>query len=397
MKRILIIGMADSIHLARWIEQFSETGDQIHFFPSAKFRNYTRELEILNKNMEGLRIHAVFRSRFFPGYLDYAILELFMKLFRINLRKIWLRRLLFRLDFSLVHAIEIQHAGYLLAEATIRPTKKFKILITNWGSDLFFFSKSKAHTKRIEHLLTMADFYSAECNRDYLLARELGFQGAFLPLIPNAGGFDITESAFVPASERRLILVKSNGGTFGNIKEILPILIDVLLDFPEYSIHFYSVTPDIEIEIEPIMQMFAGRVTFSTSSKRLDHTEILSMFRNSRIYLSSSKSDGISTSFLEALVSGAYPIQSNTSCANEWLNLGFIGSVVSNNVLVYKNSLNKALLSDELVDSAQKTNLELANKHLDQKLISSIAKKFYNLEYLDNLQSDCEGKNRYPL
>ena len=59
--------------------------------------------------------------------------------------------------------------------------------------------------------------------------------------------------------------------------------------------------------------------------------------------------------------------------------------------------MNKALLSDELVDSAQKTNLELANKHLDQKLISSIAKKFYNLEYLDNLQSDREGKNRYPL
>ena len=394
MRRILIVGMADSIHIARWIEQFNEPGDQIHFFPSAKFRNYTRELTVLNKNMKSLKIHTVFRSQFFPGYLDYLILELFMKFFRINLRKIWLRRLLFRLDFSLVHAIEIQHAGYLLSETTVRPPKKFKILITNWGSDLYFFSKSDLHSKRIEHLLTMADFYSAECNRDYLLARELGFQGAFLPLIPNAGGFHIPELPFLPASERRLILVKSNGGTFGNIKEILQTLSDVLFEFQEYSIHFYSVTPDVKIEIERFVQMFAGRATFSTSNKRLDHTEMLSMFRRSRIYLASSKSDGISTSFLEALISGAYPIQSNTSCANEWLNLGFIGAVIPNDVPIYKNSLIRALVSDELVDSAQKTNLELAKKHLDQRLISSVAKKFYKPEYLDDLWNDREGKTR---
>jgi glycosyltransferase involved in cell wall biosynthesis len=240
----------------------------------------------------------------------------------------------------------------------------------------------------------MADFYSAECNRDYLLARELGFQGAFLPLIPNAGGFHIPELPFLPASERRLILVKSNGGTFGNIKEILQTLSDVLFEFQEYSIHFYSVTPDVKIEIERFVQMFAGRATFSTSNKRLDHTEMLSMFRRSRIYLASSKSDGISTSFLEALISGAYPIQSNTSCANEWLNLGFIGAVIPNDVPIYKNSLIRALVSDELVDSAQKTNLELAKKHLDQRLISSVAKKFYKPEYLDDLWNDREGKTR---
>ncbi len=397
MKKILIIGMADSIHLARWISQFNETGTQIHFFPSAKFRNYTRELGILKKSMEGLKIHAVFRSRYFPGYLDYVVLELSMKFFRINLRKIWLRRLLLRFDFSIVHAIEIQHAGYLLSAATIEATKKFEILVTNWGSDLYFFSNSKIHITRIQQLLKLADFYSAECNRDYLLARELGFQGTYLPLIPNAGGFDLAESAFVPASKRRLILVKSNGGTFGNIKEILQILIEVLSEFPDYSIHFYSVTPDIEIEIEHIIQMFAGRATFSTSGRRMDHTEMLSMFRQSRIYLASSKSDGISTSFLEALVSGAYPIQSNTSCANEWINLGFVGSVVSNDASVYKDSLTSALLSDELVDEAQKINLELAKKHLDQRIISSIAKHFYDPEYLDNLRFNREEDTRYPL
>jgi hypothetical protein len=46
-------------------------------------------------------------------------------------------------------------------------------------------------------------------------------------------------------------------------------------------------------------------------------------FANSRIYIGASRSDGISTSFLEALVLGAYPIQTNTSCGNEWVEKGF--------------------------------------------------------------------------
>jgi hypothetical protein len=38
-----------------------------------------------------------------------------------------------------------------------------------------------------------------------------------------------------------------------------------------------------------------------------------------RIYLGVSKTDGISTSLLESIARGAFPIQSVTSCANEWV------------------------------------------------------------------------------
>jgi glycosyltransferase involved in cell wall biosynthesis len=287
-----------------------------------------------------------------------------------------------------VHAIEIQHAGYLLSEAMNGLQKKFKLIVTNWGSDLFFYSEIVEHRNKIKSLLSQVDFYSAECRRDYLLAIKLGYKGSFLPLIPNAGGFLTDQVSRITASERRLILVKSNGGTFGNITEITPVIIGVLSDFQEYSVHFYSVTADVQKEIEAIRKNFPDRVTLSTSDKRLNHSEMLNLFGKARVYLASSKSDGISTSFLEALISGAYPIQSNTSCANEWIDLGFRGSIVTNNYTSFDRSLRKALASDDLVNSAQVKNLKLAKLYLDKELISKIASNFYDENYLSSISAN---------
>ena len=394
MNRVLIIGMADSIHLARWVGQFDNLKEEIHFFPSGKFRDFTREFKKLKETMPRLKVHSVFSFGILPGYFDFIILELTKRLFRIDLRIILLKRLITRLEFSVVHAIEIQHAGYLLNEAMNGLQKKFKVIVTNWGSDLFFYSELEEHRNKIKCLLSQVDFYSAECRRDYLLATDLGYKGAFLPLIPNAGGFSIQQIPGIPASERRLILVKSNGGTFGNITEITPIIIQVLNEFQEYSAHFYSVTPDVHREIEEIRSIFPDRVTISTTDQRLSHNEMLNLFGTARIYLASSKSDGISTSFLEALISGAYPIQSSTSCAGEWISLGFRGSIVTNDSTSFDSSLRNALASDELVNSSQLINLELAKKFLDKELISKIARNFYDDNYLSSISSDNQKGDR---
>ena len=113
MNRVLIIGMADSIHLARWIGQFGTTKDEIHFFPSGKFRNFTQEFKVLKESMPGLKIHSLFAGRLLPGYFDYVFIELTKRIFQVDFRKIWLRRLINKYEFAIVHAIEIQHAGYL--------------------------------------------------------------------------------------------------------------------------------------------------------------------------------------------------------------------------------------------------------------------------------------------
>lgn len=387
MNKVLVVGMADSIHIARWLKQFHASEVEIHFFPSAKFRQFTSEFKILSKSNQKIVNKGALGTSVLSGYFDYFLYEIGARVFHRNFRSIKLNRLIQKNDYSLIHAIEIQHAGYLLLAASQGGIKKHKIMLTNWGSDLYFFAKLDNHMKKIKSLLNITDFYSAECNRDYAIASELGYSGSFLPVIPNAGGFELNRQHSSRASGRSLILIKANGGTFGNIEMIFPLVVEILSQYPQISVYFYSVSVDIQDQVSELSGLFPDRVLYSTVTNRLSHKQMLDLFEKARIYLSSSKSDGISTSFLEALISGAYPIQSNTSCAAEWVKKGFMASVIPNNVEDYRSALKQALSSDEFVDLAQDTNLRLAPQYLDEKSIRETASDFYNFSYLDELQN----------
>jgi hypothetical protein len=103
------------------------------------------------------------------------------------------------------------------------------------------------------------------------------------------------------------------------------------------------------------------------------------MFSQARVYIGCSKSDAISTSFLESLVYGAYPIQTNTSCADEWINKGAIATLVGLEVAEIIKALELVLIDDELVNYAQIKNSEIAKKYLDESFIKVAAKQFYLL------------------
>ena len=59
-----------------------------------------------------------------------------------------------------------------------------------------------------------------------------------------------------------------------------------------------------------------------------------------------------------------------------------MASVIPNHEEDYRSALNDALSSDELVDLAQVTNLNLAPQYLDENVIRKTASKFYDLKYL---------------
>jgi glycosyltransferase involved in cell wall biosynthesis len=78
------------------------------------------------------------------------------------------------------------------------------------------------------------------------------------------------------------------------------------------------------------------------------------------------------------MVSGTYPIQTNTSCANEWITNGVSGSIVPPDVEEVAKAIESALTNDELVDSATEINLETAFEKLDDAIIQKKLASFYN-------------------
>jgi hypothetical protein len=74
---------------------------------------------------------------------------------------------------------------------------------------------------------------------------------------------------------------------------------------------------------------------------------------------------------------GAYPIQTNTSCANEWVNLGAVASIVGLNQNEILDQIYIALKDDNLVDTASELNYKIAKKYLEYKVVQKKALEYY--------------------
>ena len=144
-----------------------------------------------------------------------------------------------------------------------------------------------------------------------------------------------------------------------------------------FDFFFYSVTDDLLSILIKLRKIYPKNISFSTVREPISRQKLLETFSESRIYIGASLSDGVSTSFLEALVTGAYPIQTETSCANEWLGKGFKASVVSLKSEQIEMTINMALRDDSLVDDAYRINKTLASLHLNETEIFGKAKLFY--------------------
>ena len=382
-KNILIIGMFDSIHLARWLKQFENECVDFTLLPSKKYKKINPELNKLVKSNKLANYFLVwpYSINFLSGYMDFTLNKIGSFL-RTNFRRNILRKVLLKYNFEFVHALEIQGAGYLYSELPKDIIDRNKLILTNWGSDIYFFSKDKNHHEKISNAVAIAAYYSAECERDYDLLKNYNFTGVELPCIPNGGGFSLDEINSVKSatSSRTLILCKGYGGMFGQAQLAIPAITSALIKYNSVSVFFYSVTSDIEHLILSLQNKFGKRVQYSTVSSPLSREKLLNLFCKARVYIGCSKSDAISTSFLEAIVCGAYPIQTNTSCANEWISKGVAATLVGLSEAELTKTLDQVLDDNKLVDFAQIRNVEIARKFLSDDHIKKIAKKFYSLK-----------------
>jgi hypothetical protein len=380
-KRILIVAMLDSVHTFRWLSQFKDSEIDFIIFPSKKHKViHEGTLRLIDSKNQATSSLALFgKWAKFHGYLDFLLHIAMSQILKRDFRLQALLKLNLKNQFDYVHALEIQGAGYLVDSLKRVGGFQFSTILTNWGSDIYFYQNLPEHKERIKSALLSADFYSAECRRDYSLARDLGFQGIDLPCIPNAGGFLFEDQTLGDtASSRVNVVAKAYGGEFGRGDLVIAALRNTFNVIPVYTAYLYSVTDDLIEQVERLVQEFPGRVSYSSRKNPLTRAEMKSLFRRSRVYVGASRSDGISTSFLEALNYGCYPIQTDTSCAGDWKVLGAEASIVSQDISEIENNLVVALRDNELVNRAQIKNLAVAKEYLAFDEISKIAKTFYS-------------------
>jgi hypothetical protein len=384
--RILFVAFSTSIHTVRVIRQLEETGWDLHLFPSQDFGAVHPEMPAVTVHHSvygpaGCADEARGRGWFFRSERVAArARDLLSRVSRVT-QAGRLARLIDRLKPDVVHSMEFQHGAYLTLEAKARVTSAFPPwMVSNWGSDVFLFGRLEAHKARIGQVLTQCDFYACECQRDVALARELGLRGDVVPVMPNTGGFDLDAAATlrVPGSTsaRKVIMVKGYQHWAGRALVVLRALERCADRLAGYTIVVYSPLDDVALAAE----LLAARTGLSVRLLPLGvaHREILALHGQARLSIAASIGDGVSTSFLEALVMGSFPIQSHTSCASEWIEDGVGGFLVPPEDPEHiERAIRRALDDDELVDNAARLNWETACRRLDARSIRPRVQQMY--------------------
>jgi glycosyltransferase involved in cell wall biosynthesis len=429
MRRILFVAMQMSTHVARWIDQIADEGWDLHLFPVnhlpaiAELRGVTihRPWKLLRprrlvRRMLGREAAPAAPEEEGRGLPVRPILPLpmvrplerlvtgarYVRLGESDARAPLaygphvLAYLLRRLRPDLIHSMEFQHCGYNVLRARDLAGRGFPPwLATNWGSDIYYYRRFEDHRTQISRLLRAIDFYSCECERDVALARELGLESHVLPVMPNTGGIDLEAMESIrrksPPSRRRLVMVKGYQHFAGRALTALDAVercADVLGGFK--VIVFSSSFETIE------------RVQRLQRESRIDidilpysnHQTMLQHFADARVYLGVSISDAISTSMLEAMATGAFPIQTNTSCCDEWLVDGDSGFTVPPDAPAFiADRLRRALTDDALVDRAALRNWTTVCERLDQVVLKRRAVAFYD-EIFARLEGGSGGRGR---
>ena len=385
--RILFVGMANSIHLVRWIRQFDGLGWDIHLFPvdaadpHPSLSNVTVHDTRRNRAMDSGSSRSVrLRDELWPLLgMNWPIsrgagriMHLLGRWFPWEDRAWRLARTIQKIQPDVIHSHEFQHAAYLTLDARELLQGRFPPwIVSNWGSDIYLFSRLRAHRERIKAVLAACNYYTCECSRDVKLAKDLGLGGEVLGVVPNTGGFDIAGARSLrqpgPTSARRTIALKGYQHLFGRSLfglRGIELAADALKD---YRIAVFSATEDMRIAVELLADASGLQI------ECLDHCsneDILRLHGMARVSIGIGISDAASISMLEGMIMGSFPIQSNTSCANEWIKCGESGFLVPpEDPQAVAEAIRRAVTDDALVDRAAEINACTVMERLDQSVI----------------------------
>jgi glycosyltransferase involved in cell wall biosynthesis len=370
--------MLDSIHLARWLEQFSQEDIDFVLFPSTPHRRIHGQIKLLITGT-GLATYTIV-----PGMKMLALPLTIADLFLANRIRGKILQLLIdksRFEFDVVHSHETQHAGYLTEIAIRNSQRKPKHILSIWGSDLYWFKQFKKHRTKIQSVLEKSNQLILECNRDVVLASELGYKGDEPILISASGGFGIAEIELgansLRASERKTILVKGYMGFVGRADVALSAIKEIHAELDGYNVIVYS-TDFQTRKIINRLKRDTGLAIRTYKKHQLDHSSMLSLFRESRIHIGISASDGMPGSLREAMLNGCIPIQTDTSCANEWFTDnedGFLVDLNSSSEII--NAIRRCINDDALVDRAATKNRNVAITRLAKILPNDMKVNLY--------------------
>lgn len=328
---ILLVAMPDSVHVARWLEFHKNANLRFVVFPSSPLRRaHENIIGLMEDTSEGMsQIVLPLHWRVFALFLWLLDRDIF---FSNRVRALFIKRAIKRYKPHVVHIMESQNGGYpaSIALSGLAANNRPKVLLTLFGSDLFWYRRFSKHENRLIELLQNVDWLAIECQRDSDIAKTLGYSGKIMEARPVTGGIPGASIAQLESldsfQQRRKIAIKGYGGKWGRGHLAVRAICGMANELKEFEINVYSAGWKSRFWSK-ILALKGVRVAVFGKGK-LSHNEMLKMFSESIIHIGLSRSDGLPASMLEAMSQGAFPVQSETACLDGWISSSQQGHIV---------------------------------------------------------------------
>lgn len=380
--KILLVSMP-SLHFFRWTEQLEHSGHEVYWFDIVDGAP-TERLPWVHKIRDWKLKYPNLKGRHFIKKKWTNLYRKFSALIENNTEEFF-EKIIKDIQPDVVHSFVL----YLSCTPILSVMNKFKNLpwiYSSWGSDLYYFKEIQTYKQDILKVLPRVNYLFTDCKRDFTIAKALGFNGVFLGVFPGGGGFDYDQNIqyILPVSERKTILIKGYQGRSGRAIEVFKALQLISKDLQNYHIIVFGTDDEAIKYIKECKLIEILSIEILPRKSFLPHDTILELMGSALVYVGNSNSDGMPNTLLEAIIMGAFPIQSNPGGATaEIIVHGKNGFLIDN----YENSseiadlLKRTIKNLELVNSAFLINQQQLKPNYDREFITaSVLSKYSSIK-----------------
>lgn len=351
--KILLVSM-NSIHFQRWTSQLKDSGHEIYWF-DIRDGSYSGKLSWVNQIVGWKQRFPKLKGRHFIKKKTPWFYKQLRVLIEHNTAEVF-EKVLKDLQPDVVHsfALYVSCAPIL---SVMKRHHQLKWVYSSWGSDLFYFQNNPKYLKDIQAVLPRVNYLFADCKRDVTLAKKHGFNGEVLGVFPGGGGYPLCEldKYITPISERHIILVKGYQGRSGRAIAVLKAIETSAKDLSNFKIIVFGADDEVNRFITDRQLKDKCRLEVYNKSTFLPHLEVIKLMGKALIYIGNSNSDGMPNTLLEAVIMGAFPIQSNPGGASEEVVRDYENGLLitdCNNSEEIKEHIDYVLAHSELIHNA---------------------------------------------
>ncbi len=367
------------IHAARWINQLKDSEHEIFLFDCLDMS--------IHKDLLWTNYYTNWSKRKLPKFKGEYFLQKKAAKFYKKIEPILkvtasekLEEIIKEIKPDLVHSLEMQSQTYPLLK--VRQKLDFKWAYFSWGSDIYLYKNQQYHRKLMQKIFSNINHLFVDNTRDVSLAKELGYKNDANGIFPGGGGYHIEkyQDFIKPIEQRNLILIKGYHHWAGRAICVLDAITHIVEEIRDFDIYVYSAHQIVVDKIKEINKKYELDIQYSSRQKEISQNELLEKFGKARIAIGNSISDGIPNTLIEAIICGAFPIQSNPGNVSEdYIENGANGFLINNpeDTQEIAGLIKQALDDVDLLKQAFLINKNKSNQ-LRYDLIKGEVLKTYN-------------------